>query len=141
MLQVTPTLAIEESELHEEFTRAAGPGGQNVNKVETAVQLRFNVFTSPALSDEVRQRLITLAGNRITAEGELVIEAKRYRSQLQNREDARVQLADLIRRATIRPKPRRKTKPTAASRQKRLERKSQHSTTKQQRRFRPHDDA
>lgn len=141
VLQVTPTIAIEESELHEEFTRAAGPGGQNVNKVETAVQLRFNVFTSPALSDEVRQRLITLAGNRITAEGDLVIEAKRYRSQLQNREDARVQLADLIRRATIRPKTRRKTKPTAASRQKRLERKSQRSTTKQQRRFRPHDDA
>lgn len=141
VLQVTPTIAIEESELHEEFTRAAGPGGQNVNKVETAVQLRFNVFTSPALSDEVRQRLITLAGNRITGEGDLVIEAKRYRSQLQNREDARVQLADLIRRATIRPKTRRKTKPTAASRQKRLERKSQRSTTKQQRRFRPHDDA
>lgn len=140
MLQVTPTIAIEESELHEEFTRAAGPGGQNVNKVETAVQLRFNVFTSPALPDEVRQRLLTLAGNRITAEGELVIEAKRYRSQLQNREEARAQLADLIRRATMRPKPRRKTKPTAASQQKRLERKQQRSETKRQRRYRRDDD-
>lgn len=140
MLQVTPTLAIDESELHEEFTRAAGPGGQNVNKVETAVQLRFNVFASPALSDEVRQRLITLAGNRITTEGDLVIEAKRYRSQLQNREDARVQLADLIRRATIRPKARRKTKPTFASQQKRLEGKQQRSVTKRQRKFRPNDD-
>lgn len=141
MLEVTPTIIIDESELHEEFTRAAGPGGQNVNKVETAVQLRFNVFASPALSDEVRQRLISLAGNRITAEGDLVIEARRYRSQLQNREDARVQLADLIRRATIRPKPRRKTKPTFASQQKRLEHKQQRSTTKRQRKFRPHDDA
>lgn len=135
VLQVTPTIAIEESELQEEFVRATGPGGQNVNKVATAVQLRFNVFTSPALSGEVRQRLISLAGNRITAEGDLVIEAKRYRSQLQNREEARAQLAELIRRATIRPKARYKTKPTAASRAKRLERKSQRSETKRQRRL------
>ncbi|MBX3014220.1 MAG: aminoacyl-tRNA hydrolase [Caldilineaceae bacterium] len=139
MLEITPTIAIEENELHEEFTRAAGPGGQNVNKVETAVQLRFNVFASPALSGEVRQRLIQLAGNRLTAEGDLMIEAKRYRSQLQNREDARQQLAALIRQATIRPKPRRKTKPTAASQQRRLERKSQRSETKRQRRLRPGD--
>lgn len=134
MLEITPTLAIDESEISEEFVRASGPGGQNVNKVETAVQLRFNVQTSPSLPEWVRQRLRQLAGNRITDEGELIIEAKRYRSQLQNREDARQQLIDLIRQATIRPKTRRKTKPTAASQQKRLERKSQRSQTKRQRR-------
>lgn len=135
MLQVTPTITLDESELHEEFVRASGPGGQNVNKVETAVQLRFNVLTSPALPEWVRQRLRQLAGSRMTDEGELIIEAKRFRSQLQNREDARQQLADLIRQATIRPKVRRKTKPTAASQRKRLERKSQRSETKRQRRF------
>lgn len=134
MLEITPNLAIDESEISEEFVRASGPGGQNVNKVETAVQLRFNVLTSPSLPEWVRQRLRQLAGNRITDEGELIIEAKRYRSQLQNREDARQQLIDLIRQATIRPKTRRKTKPTAASQQKRLERKSQRSETKRQRR-------
>ncbi|MEZ4726783.1 MAG: alternative ribosome rescue aminoacyl-tRNA hydrolase ArfB [Caldilineaceae bacterium] len=137
MLEITPTLAIDESEISEEFVRASGPGGQNVNKVATAVQLRFNVQSSPSLPEAVRQRLIQLAGNRITEEGELLLEAKRYRSQLQNREDARQQLADLIRQATIRPKPRRKTKPTAAAQRKRLERKRQRSETKQQRRFRP----
>jgi len=137
MLEITPTLAIDESEISEEFVRASGPGGQNVNKVASAVQLRFNVQSSPSLPEGVRHRLIHLAGNRITDEGELIIEAKRYRSQLQNREDARQQLADLIRQATIRPKPRRKTKPTAASQRKRLERKSQRSETKRQRRFRP----
>lgn len=140
MLQVTPTIVLDESELHEEFVRASGPGGQNVNKVETAVQLRFNVQTSPSLPEWVRQRLRQLAGNRITDEGELIIEAKRYRSQLQNREDARQQLADLIRQATIRPKTRRKTKPTAAAQQKRLARKRQRSVTKQQRRHTGNDD-
>lgn len=134
MLEITPTLAIDESEISEEFVRASGPGGQNVNKVETAVQLRFNVLTSPSLPEWVRQRLRQLAGNRMTDEGELIIEAKRFRSQLQNREEARAQLADLIRQATIRPKIRRKTKPTAASQRKRLERKSQRSETKRQRR-------
>jgi ribosome-associated protein len=134
MLEITPNLAIDENEISEEFVRASGPGGQNVNKVETAVQLRFNVLTSPSLPEWVRQRLRQLAGNRMTDEGELIIEAKRFRSQLQNREDAREQLADLIRQATIRPKIRRKTKPTAASQRKRLERKSQRSATKRQRR-------
>jgi ribosome-associated protein len=103
------------------------------------VQLRFNVQTSPSLPDGVRQRLLQLAGNRITDDGELIIEAKRSRSQLQNREDARLQLADLIRRATVLPKTRRKTKPTAASQRKRLESKKQRSTTKQQRRQNPDD--
>jgi ribosome-associated protein len=139
MLEITPTLAIDDSEISEEFVRASGPGGQNVNKVSTAVQLRFNVQTSPSLPDGVRQRLLQLAGNRITDDGELIIEAKRSRSQLQNREDARLQLADLIRRATVLPKTRRKTKPTAASQRKRLESKKQRSTTKQQRRQNPDD--
>ncbi|MCE7983244.1 MAG: aminoacyl-tRNA hydrolase [Caldilinea sp. CFX5] len=140
MLQVTPTITLDESELHEEFVRASGPGGQNVNKVETAVQLRFNVLTSPSLPEWVRQRLRQLVGSRMTDEGELIIEAKRFRSQLQNRADARQQLADLIRQATIRPKVRRKTKPTAAAQQKRLARKRQRSTTKQQRRYTGNDD-
>ena len=133
MLEITPTLSIDESEIREEFVRASGPGGQNVNKVSTAVQLRFNVLTSPSLPDGVRQRLLALAGNRMTDEGELIIEAKRSRSQLQNREDARTQLADLIRQATFRPKPRFKTKPTAAARAKRLAAKRQRSDTKRQR--------
>ncbi|MEZ4674309.1 MAG: alternative ribosome rescue aminoacyl-tRNA hydrolase ArfB [Caldilineaceae bacterium] len=133
MLQVTPTIIIDESELHEEFVRASGPGGQNVNKVSTAVQLRFDVAATAALPDGVKRRLISLAGNRITSDGVLLIEAKEARSQLQNREAARTQLVELIQQATIKPKPRRKTKPTYASQQRRLQRKSQRSQVKKQR--------
>jgi ribosome-associated protein len=123
-------------ELSFEFIRSSGPGGQNVNKVATAVQLRFNVRTSPSLSQEVRHRLIALAGKRITQSGELIIEARRFRSQAQNREDAIERLHQLIEKASIRPKSRRNTKPTAASRQRRLATKKRRSESKRLRSFR-----
>src|SRR5689334_24201454 len=104
MLQITPTLAIDENEITEEFVRAAGPGGQNVNKVSTAVQLRFDVAHSPSLPQRVKDRLTQIAGSRMTKEGELVIIARRFRTQVQNREDAMDQLVDLLCRAEIRPK-------------------------------------
>ena len=140
MLQVTPTILIDESELEEEFIRASGPGGQNVNKVASAVQLRFNVAATTALPDGVKRRLIKLAGNRITNDGELIIEAKEARSQLQNREDARAQLVELIQRATVKPKIRRKTKPTYASQQRRIDQKKQRGATKKLRQSKPHID-
>src|ERR1041384_330386 len=114
MLEITPSLEIDERELQIDFTRASGPGGQNVNKVATAVQLRFDVNAS-SLPEEGKRRLIHLAGNRITSEGVLLIEAKRYRTQEQNREDAIQRFVDLVRKALIVPKARKKTKPTQAS--------------------------
>lgn len=137
MLQVTPTILIDESELQEEFVRASGPGGQNVNKVATAVQLRFNVVETSALPEGVRRRLIKLAGNRITKEGELLIEASGERSQTQNREAAREQLVALIRQAAVKPKVRRKTKPTYASQQRRLDQKKQRGQVKKLRQSKP----
>jgi len=134
MLQITPTIAIDESELTEEFVRATGPGGQNVNKVSTAVQLRFDAAHSPSLPDEVRARLIRLAGQRMTEDGVLLIIAKRHRTQVQNRADARAQLSELILKATVRPKLRRKTKPTLASQQQRVERKQRRGAIKRTRR-------
>jgi ribosome-associated protein len=134
MLQITPTLAIDESELEERFVRASGPGGQNVNKVSTAVQLRFDVVRSPSLPDEIRSRLRAIAGSRITTEGVLVIDARTHRTQAENREDARERLVELLRRASVRPKRRRKTRPTAASKQKRLTSKRNRSDTKRGRR-------
>src|SRR5690242_15347968 len=112
MISITPTLSINEDELHEEFVRAAGPGGQNVNKVATAVQLTFDVKHSPSLPDDVRQRLTHLAGRRLTADGILIITARRFRTQVQNRQDALHQLTDLIWRAAQKPKVHVKTKPT-----------------------------
>jgi ribosome-associated protein len=129
-LEITPTLAIEDAELEERFVRASGPGGQNVNKVATAVQLRFDVGRSPALSDEVRARLRVLAGSRMTDEDVLVIDARTHRTQGQNREDARERLADLIRRALVRPKRRTKTRPGAAAKQRRLDTKKLRAKTK-----------
>ena len=122
MIQITPAFAIDENELQFVFIRSSGPGGQNVNKVATAVQLRFDVSTS-SLPEEVKARLRHVAGNRITTEGELLIEAKKYRTQEQNREDALNRLVDLLQRAFQKPKRRTKTRPTAASREKRLKQK------------------
>jgi len=134
MLRVTPTIVIEESELEERFVRSSGPGGQNVNKVATAVQLRFDVSNSPAIGEDVRRRLRLIAGTRMTADGVVVIDARRFRTQADNREDARERLADLIRRASVAPKRRRKTKPTASSKERRLSGKRRHSDTKRSRR-------
>jgi ribosome-associated protein len=109
LIQITNTIALAETELHETFIRASGPGGQNVNKVATAVQLRFDARHSPSLPDNVRARLIRIAGKRVNAEGVLVITAQRFRTQEQNRADARARLIALIRQAAILPKTRRKT--------------------------------
>jgi len=130
-LVITPALIIDDSELEERFVRASGPGGQNVNKVSTAVQLRFDPERSPGLSAEVRDRLRTLAGSRLTNDGVLVIDARAHRTQGQNRDDARERLADLIRRALVRPKRRRKTKPGKAAKERRLDTKKRRSETKQ----------
>ena len=133
MLKITSAIAIDETELSEQFVRASGPGGQNVNKVSTAVQLRFNVRASASLPWDVRARLIKLAGRRINAAGELIVNAQRFRAQAQNRADARERLAGLIRAALHAPKPRRKTKPTAASKRRRLDTKHRRSEIKQSR--------
>lgn len=132
MIEITPTFSIDESELQFAFVRSSGPGGQNVNKVATAVQLRFDVLHS-SLPEEVKTRLNYLAGNKITTEGELLIEAKKYRTQEQNREDAIRRFVELLERAFKRPKVRTKTKPTAASKEKRLKHKKQRSEIKKMR--------
>ena len=130
MIYITPRISISEAEIKEEFVHSSGPGGQNVNKVATAVQLRFDVGNSPSLSDEIRGRLIRLAGRRITADGILIIEAKRLRTQSGNRRDAMERLIDLIRRAARPPRVRRKTRPTRASKERRLEAKRRRSRAK-----------
>lgn len=134
MIQITPAIAIDESEIREEFIRASGPGGQNVNKVATAVQLRFDVANSPSLSGEVRQRLTSLARGRINDKGILIIEARRFRTQPANRRDAVERLVDLIRRAARAPVIRRKTRATPGSKIRRLETKHRRSGTKSLRR-------
>jgi len=132
-LQITPSISLDAREFEEHFVRASGPGGQNVNKVASAVQLRFDVPRS-SLPSEVKQRLTAMAGSRITADGVLVIEAREYRTQGQNREAARARLVELIRRAAVRPKSRRKTKPTKAAKERRLDGKRRRSETKRARR-------
>jgi ribosome-associated protein len=133
VLQITPQLAIDETEIQERFVRASGPGGQNVNKVSTAVQLRFDAAQSPSLSDEIRERLRVVAGSRMTADGVLVIDARTFRTQAGNREAARERLIDLLRQASIRPKRRRKTRPTGASQERRLTTKKRRADAKQRR--------
>ena len=130
MIRVTDHINIDEREIEESFVRASGPGGQNVNKLATAVQLRFDVRGSSSLPAEVRARLEKLAGTRLTREGVLVITAQRHRTQARNREDALERLIDLIRRAAAAPRLRRPTRPTAASRERRVEAKKRRSGLK-----------
>ena len=137
MIVINRSISIDEGEIQQDFVRSSGPGGQNVNKVATAVQLRFDVQHSPSLPDEVRERLKRLAGRLITDDGVLIVNARQYRSQDRNRQDAVQRLVELIRRAAEKPKPRHKTKPTLASKTRRLESKHRQSELKRNRRLVP----
>ncbi|NQT24534.1 aminoacyl-tRNA hydrolase [candidate division KSB1 bacterium] len=130
MINITPTISIHESELQLEFIRSSGPGGQNVNKVATAVQLRFNILHSENLPVELKGRLIQLAGSRLTKDGYILIKAHRHRSQEQNRQDAIDRLVSLIQKASHKPKHRIPTRPTRSSKEKRLEQKQRRSHIK-----------
>lgn len=132
MLQIAPGVVVDERDLHERFVRSSGPGGQNVNKVATAVELRFNVETA-SLPDDLKERLYALAGNRIS-DGVLLIDSRAFRSQLENREAARERLVELLQRAAVRPKKRRPTKPKKAAREKRLDAKKKRGAVKTLRR-------
>ena len=123
MIEITDSISLGDDEIKLEFVQSSGPGGQNVNKLATAVQLRFDVRRSPSLPEDVRSRLERLAGKRLSEDGVLIIEARRYRTQEHNRQDAIDRLVAMIRKATEKPKPRKKTRPTAESRQRRLDEK------------------
>jgi ribosome-associated protein len=137
MIRITDSISIDESEITESFVRSSGPGGQNVNKLSTAVQLRFDVRHSPSLPNDVAVRLTRIAGRRMTKDGMLVIIAQKHRTQERNREDARERLIAMIREAAVRPTPRRLTKPTASSRRERLESKKRRASIKRLRQAKP----
>jgi len=137
MIRINAQIELDEREIQEDFVRASGPGGQNVNKVSTAVQLRFDVVRSPSLPEPVRERLIALAGRRLTQEGVLILSAERYRSQRRNRDDALERLIELIREACEVDKPRRPTRPTLASKKRRLDSKQRRGETKKLRTVKP----
>jgi ribosome-associated protein len=140
MIQITPSLSIDEREFTESFIRSSGPGGQNVNKLSTAVELRFDAARSPSLNPNLLARLRRLAGRRMNDDGVLIIKAQSFRKQERNRAEALARLVDLIRRAAVPPKPRRATKPTLASKQRRLNTKTRRSEIKRLRTTRPGED-
>ena len=137
MIPIAPGIVVDERDIHERFVRSSGPGGQNVNKVATAVELRFNIGTA-ALPDDVKERLLALAGNRIS-DGVLLIDSRAHRTQIENREAARERLVELLQRAAVRPKKRRPTKPKPAAREKRLDSKKRRGAVKSLRRRRDSD--
>jgi ribosome-associated protein len=140
MIRITDQISIDESEIEESFVRSSGPGGQNVNKLSTAVQLRFDVRGSPSLPNDVALRLMRLGGRRITKDGVLVLIAQNHRTQERNRAEAQERLVDLIRQAAVKPIPRRATKPTKASKQRRIEGKKRRSGIKNLRQTKPNWD-
>jgi ribosome-associated protein len=140
LIPINCHLFLDDGEIEESFVRASGPGGQNVNKVSSAVQLRFDLSGSRSLPEDLRERLARLAGHRLTRDGVLVIIAQRYRTQERNRQDALDRLVALIRRAAVPPTPRRPTKPSRAAKERRLQAKARRAAIKERRRARPYED-